>query len=109
MNEATTAWRQLVDQVEGGYGWCVDEYTNDLTARDWLDEAWPVLTSRVRAAREPELAAIDARFRAATTDDDGELLAHFFRVGRRSGWWWRRRPLHLVGQFAEDARRAGVL
>jgi hypothetical protein len=87
-NEMTDSWAGLIDQVEEGYRLCVDEYTNDLACRDWLARAWPLFTERVRAARQPELTALDARFRTVTVDDGGAALSHYYRVEREDGWWW---------------------
>lgn len=101
-NEMTSAWRALVADVEAGYGEMVDEYTNDLACRDWLALAWPKFTERVRAARQPELDALDARFRAATTEDTDGKLAQFYRVENKDGWWWRRIPTRREGEFARD-------
>ena len=62
----TDAWRGLVENIGAGYSEMLDEYTNDAGCRKWLDEAWPLLTPAVRAVRQPELDALDDRFRAAT-------------------------------------------
>jgi hypothetical protein len=102
VNEMTDAWRSLVEQIERGYSWEVEEYTNDLSCRDWLALAWPMLTENVRAHRESELDELDARFRTATTDDHDGRLARFYRIETKDGWWWRRIPLLRLGQFARD-------
>lgn len=102
VNEMTDAWKQLVVEVEAGYDQLVDEYTNDLSCRDWLAAAWPMLTERIRAARQAELDAIDARFLAATAEDTEGALACFYRVDSKSGWWWRRLPVRRKGVFARE-------
>jgi hypothetical protein len=102
VNEMTDAWRQLVEQIERGYSWEVEEYTNDLSCRDLLALAWPMLTENVRAHRKSELDELDARFRTATTDDHDGRLARFYRTETKDGWWWRRIPLLRRGQFARD-------
>lgn len=102
LNEMLGAYQQLVTKVEEGYDEMVDEYTNDLSCRDWLALAWPMLTDRVRDARAGELEALDERFRAATVDDGGHALSRFFAVERKEGWWWRRRPEKVAGDFAAD-------
>jgi len=102
VNEMTDAWRQLVEQIERSYSWEVEEYTNDLSCRDWLALAWPMLTENVRAHRASELNELDARFRTATTDDHDGRLARFYRIETKDGWWWRRIPLLRRGQFARD-------
>lgn len=76
----TGAWRGLIREVEEGYDQLVDEYMNDLSCRDWLELAWPMLTERVRTARLPELEALDARFLAATFEDTDGRLGRFFNV-----------------------------
>ena len=60
INEMTGAWRSLVTEIEAGYDQWADEYTNDLACRDWLALAWPMLTERVRQARQRELDKLDA-------------------------------------------------
>jgi hypothetical protein len=84
------------------YDQLVDEYTNDLSCRDWLALAWPLLTEHVRSVRQAELDALDARFIAATTEDAEGRLAHFYRVEAKDGWWWRRLPSQRHGEFARD-------
>ena len=108
LNQMTQAWAQLISQIEHGYQDVVEEYTNDLSCRDWLAQVWPLLTQRVRAARAPELTALDERFKAATVDDGGLALSHFYQIEGKNGWWWRRRPRLLLGEFAADLRRVGI-
>lgn len=102
LNEMMAAWAELVAAVEDGYDELADEYTNDLACRDWLAQAWPLLTARIRAARQVELDRLDARFREASTDDGGEALGRFRRLDASDGWWWRRLPLRREGEFARD-------
>ena len=101
LNGAFASWKQFIDDVAEGYDWAIDEYTNDLHVRDWLDQAWPLLSDRVRQSRASELAALDELWREATLEDDGALVGRFFRIDERSGWWWRRRPRLIVGEFAK--------
>jgi hypothetical protein len=98
LNEMLSAYERLVTKVEEGYDEMVDEYTNDLSCRDWLALAWPML----RDARATELEALDTRFRAATVEDGGRALSRYFAVERKDGWWWRRRPARVAGTFAAD-------
>jgi hypothetical protein len=102
VNEVVDAWRVLIEQVEQGYDDVVYEYINDLSCRDWLALAWPMLTDRVRSARHPELESLDARFMAATTEDKEGRLALYRRAGTDDGWWWGRLPTRRTGEFAGD-------
>jgi hypothetical protein len=99
LNGRTEAWAQLVADVEQGLNttWAV-EFDNDIACRDWLHEAWPILTERVRRIRQPELDALDDRFRAATApmlgmDEDS--------VAQQERWWRYRYPLRVTGNPAE--------
>ncbi|MEV1068119.1 hypothetical protein [Streptomyces sp. NPDC050263] len=82
-----TAWADLVREVEDeeGYSWCAPELSNDLACRTGLAGVWRLLPSQVRAARQPELDALDARFRAATIPWPG-------REESTGQWWMRRIP-----------------
>jgi hypothetical protein len=102
LNEMLAMWRALVSHVEAGYDEMVDEYTNDLTCRDWLALAWPMFTERVQTARQDELDSLDSRFLAATGEDTNAQLGRFFRVESKDGWWWRRIPTRRFGAFAGD-------
>jgi hypothetical protein len=74
-----------------------DDYTNELSTRDWLDENVDGLTESERA----HLAALDERYRNSTDDDGGELLRRFHKP-KGSGWWWLRRPRAAGEQLHED-------
>ncbi|MDX6273789.1 MAG: hypothetical protein QOJ92_999 [Frankiales bacterium] len=74
-----------------------DDYTNELSTRDWLDENLDGLT----APDQERLAALDERYRASTVDDGGELLRRFHNP-RSLGWWWLRRPRAAGDQLHED-------
>ncbi|MFI6174467.1 hypothetical protein ACIA8R_02895 [Nonomuraea sp. NPDC051191] len=100
--EMADKWAWLVGEVERGYDDMVDEYTNDLYCRNWLAEAWPMLTHPVRAAWHAEIQPLDERFRAATVDDDGEAISRYHRIVLMEGWWWRRKPRKLLGSLASD-------
>jgi hypothetical protein len=105
LNEMPEAYETLVSHVEEGYEEMVEEYANDLSCRDWLALAWPMLSPRVQQIRIAELDALDYRFRAATVDDGGRVISRYFRIENKSGWWWHRRPLRTAGAFAADLEK----
>jgi hypothetical protein len=99
VNEQLAAWQGLVEQVERGeYTWTIDDYTNDLAVRTWLELARPILTEAVRGRLDDELGPLDQRFRRAT-----------FKPARHppgcSDEWWCRLPTALGGELAEDVER----
>ncbi|MFF2496089.1 hypothetical protein [Agromyces sp. NPDC058064] len=70
----------------------VDDYTNDVCARDALELA----LGRSHGALHDRLAALIARadqeFLASTKPDTDRLLEGFLRIDAEDGWWWRRIP-----------------
>ncbi|MEU8207375.1 hypothetical protein [Streptosporangium sp. NPDC049046] len=99
VSEMAEKWAWLVAEIESGYDDMVDEYTNDLYCRDWLAEAWPMLTHPVRAIWHSEIHPLDERFRAATVDDGGKAISRYHRTVLKEGWWWRRKPRNLTGSL----------
>jgi hypothetical protein len=68
LNDALGAWEHVVESVESGYSMTIDDYTNDLSIRQWSEEARVFITRRVAAWMDERLAIADARFRDATTE-----------------------------------------
>jgi hypothetical protein len=85
------ALARLAEEVNA-YTGTVDDYTNDLCARDYLEVMEARASLGLRNAIDQQVAPIDFSFRRATLEDTDERLAHFFRIESRDGWWWRRRP-----------------
>ncbi|MER7751975.1 hypothetical protein [Kitasatospora sp. NPDC097643] len=94
--DQVTWWGATVAAVEQGYDEDVDEYVNELACRDWLHQAWLRLPDHVVQLWTPRILALDTRFRAATTPDDGLFLGRYRRLPHPDRWWWRRRPRFVV-------------
>jgi hypothetical protein len=97
-----TAWSELVDEVEDGYGWCAPELRHDLSCRTGLAGLWRRLPSQVRSARQAELDALDERFRAATVAFPGH-------EGVTGQWWMWRVPRILHAEPGEPRSRGWPL
>lgn len=101
LNAMMEAWEALVREVEEGFdSELVWEYANMLRCRSWLAEAWPVFTDRIRAARQAELDALDARFQLATVPLRGQA---------DDARWHSRRPLLIVGDTLLELPGSWVL
>ncbi|MER7171937.1 hypothetical protein [Streptomyces mesophilus] len=100
LNEALTRWRLTVIGIED----CFDtewiwEYHHELVCRDWLHEAWPLLTARVRELRQEFLGEWDRRFAAATLPMRRVDGSPSTREGR---WWHNRYPRRITGELPHD-------
>jgi len=102
LNEHVDGWATLVGIVEVGYSMTVDDYTNDLAVREWLELVEPMLTERVGESLRSRLAPLDQRFRRATVVPAGRL------PGCARGWWCRL-PRTLVDELREDAIRMNLI
>jgi hypothetical protein len=97
LNARLEAWSEFVEDVEGGFDVCwAWEFDNDAAHRDWLHDAWPILTERVRRLRQPELDALDDRFRAATAPITPLGMSRS-TMDEREEWWQFRYPLQVTG------------
>lgn len=107
LNEMINGWDQLVHEIEIGYDATIDDFTNDLTTRDWIAECRELVTDLIRRSIDERVSLIDDRYKRATVDDDGRALGHFFRIEGK-GWWWFRRPLADQGELATYLRDHGL-
>jgi len=85
------SWEQLAGEVSD-YPATIDDYTNDMTARDALDLLLQWASPELVSVLQDRVSTADRRFVGNTVEDGGAAVGRFFRVGNRDGWWWRRRP-----------------
>lgn len=86
-----TVWDRLGHGVSS-YSMTVDDYTNDLCSRDYMEIAIGRLPSYLSGWFSHRVAATDQVFRDGTKDDGDGALARYFRIQSEAGWWWRRIP-----------------
>lgn len=91
VDELLQSWEQLASEVND-YVMTIDDYTNDLTAREALAQVLTWASESLGPVLDARIAAADERFRSETQEDGGRAVGRFFRINARSGWWWRRRP-----------------
>jgi hypothetical protein len=77
----------------------IDDYTNDLAARDGLEIALGLCHGPLHAKLKASIDQADREFLARTRDDDDHVLGQFYRMDESAGWWWKRRP--AAGPLAE--------
>jgi hypothetical protein len=84
-------WRGLSLEADC-YTDTIDDYTNDLTARDGLEIALARCDEPLRNKLRLAIDACDFDFLARTTEDGGAAINRYCNIRSGSGWWWRRRP-----------------
>lgn len=94
LNDLFTRWRTLVNEIERGYKLTAYDYTNDLSARDRIEDVGMLLPSDLRAKVMSAIAPLDERFIAATEEAPHPL-------SNRPHMWWRRIPRARDPEFDE--------
>jgi hypothetical protein len=98
LNGMVRSWRDLVAKIEVGYDEIIEEYWNDVSVRDLLEELLAVIPEgTVRSWVMQEIEETDARFRAATHEVDKPIVG-----SDTAAWWWMRVPNVLVGELRRD-------
>jgi hypothetical protein len=103
--DALRSWIATVAIVEVEYVGEWEEYANELTARDYIDELarrCPGEAPRI----EGHVALWDERFLAATVRQEKPWLR--LRDGE-AGWWMYRRPKRWRQPAREELRAAGYM
>lgn len=93
-------WRRLIDRAEVGYRLSLDDYLNDVEAREMLDKALQASHGELAAELAAALMPLDERFVAATEVSDA--------LGRVSPWSARvpRKMGHEMRAQLQDLERA---
>jgi hypothetical protein len=102
LDKLLARWSRFVGQVEQGYQWSIDEYTNDLTTRNLIEEVLVAAPDDLRQKVEVIVRPIDERFAQATSLDTKQRITEFIKP--YDGWWWSRLPIKLVGTLAADLK-----
>lgn len=96
-------WRVFTREVQQGYRFPLNDYTNDLSVRDLLQELLECVSVEVAPKIEARLAASDNSFESSTSEIDTPL------PGQRSARWWHRVPRTLIGDLRNDLSALGVI
>jgi hypothetical protein len=101
LNGMVQAWSHVVARIENGYDEIIEEYWNDVSVRDLLEELLAVIPEgSVRSWVTEEIQETDARFRKATHSVEKPIFG-----SGAVAWWWMRAPNVLVGELRRDFER----
>lgn len=96
-------WEAVVRDVEKGYlHMCFEDYTNDLTKRDLLQEIDSILTEAGRVGFRKVLRPVDERFLRVTLPAR-KPLRHAIS-GEPLGYWWWRVPSRMDKDLRQEMR-----
>jgi hypothetical protein len=73
-------WKRFVERCETGYRGSLADFVQDLSVRTVIDRMIGRLPPRLRARLEPEVRALDFRYRAIPRRDEAFLLDERLRT-----------------------------
>lgn len=98
-------WQKTSERV-AHYNLTIDDYMNDLTARDALEIVLAISAEPLRSKLKVYIETSDRQFIAGTEVDIGSVIARFYLIDESSGWWWKRKP--KVGDLAQYLAEQGA-
>jgi len=91
-------WERVTDAVETGYPLGLDDYLNDVDARQLIHDATPVAGRSIARRVAPKLEIADQRMRALLRPAQhclwGDALAKRNGWSRETHWWYFEVPRH---------------
>jgi hypothetical protein len=99
-------WEDLVKQIEEGYGFDYDEYSNDAYCRKVLAEAFldPMMCSF-----KPQMDAVRERVRTADSKLKSLFISNFYLGSEGRPWWLRGVFKYGGSEYSEDIKnRLGI-
>ncbi len=92
------AWERVVAAVAQGYSLGLDDYLNDLDARQLLAEAWEVAPENERQQYQPRVTAADAHMKSLLQPVEeclwGDEIAEEEEWTREEQWWYFGFPIN---------------
>ncbi len=104
LNELLNDWRYFVEEIARGYNDSLDDYTNDLSIRDLLEDIMRRIPRPLKDKINNVLNPIDKKFFIVTKEIEKSLL---YKVD--AGSWWYRIPMNYSGEFEEDLKSLGFI
>lgn len=106
-------WLLFVSEVGRGYRYTIDDYTNDVSVRDLLEEIMRDVPGPLREKIYDQVKLLDKRFYESTRPVARPLqppLAVFYpQLKENPGLWWFRVPEKVDGELEKDLRSEGLL
>jgi len=100
------SWEKTVREVEEGYSLTLDDYLNDLDARQLIAEALGVARDDQRAMINARLTRADDKMRSLTEPTEvclwGDEIAQEERWTADENWWYFARPIKAGSELLAE-------
>jgi hypothetical protein len=99
-------WEKTIRSVAAGYPMTLDDYLNDLDARQLIADVWIIARDDQRAGVAARLSRADEMMRHATRPVPvclwGRGVAEEEGWTPTENWWYFARPVHAVPELLEE-------
>ena len=103
-------WEETVRQVEEGYSLTLDDYLNDLDARQLIADALTAATDQQRERINERLSQADEKMRGLTEPTKvclwGEEVAEEEGWTAKENWWYFARPIKADAELLAEIDEA---
>ena len=107
--ERVARWGKIVEALERGWRFDLDDWLNDMDLRQLIHDGWPLYGPDEKAAVEAMIRQADSHFLLHTVDAGkclwGRKTARRERWSATRNWWYFRKPRKAETAFIEEVER----
>ncbi len=107
--ERVARWAKIVDSLERGWRFDLDDWLNDMDLRQLIHEGWALYEPDERAEVEAMIKRADSFFLLHTVDAGkclwGRKTAKREKWSAKTNWWYFRKPRKAEPDFIEEVER----
>jgi hypothetical protein len=109
LNERVLRWAKIVEALERGWRFDLDDWLNDMDLRQLIHDGWPLYGQDEKAEVEAAIRRADSHFLLHTVDAGkclwGRKAAKRERWSAMTNWWYFRVPRKANAAFSEEVER----
>jgi len=102
-------WAKIVESLERGWRFDLDDWLNDMDLRQLIHEGWPLYGPDEKAEVEATIKRADSFFLLHTVDAGkclwGRKTAKREKWSAKTNWWYFRKPRKAEPDFIEEVER----
>jgi hypothetical protein len=107
--ERVARWAKIVESLERGWRFDLDDWLNDMDLRQLIHDGWLLYGQEERGAVEEAIRRADSHFLLHTVDAGkclwGRKTAKREKWSADKNWWYFRKPRKAGTAFIEDVER----
>jgi len=102
-------WAKIVESLERGWRFDLDDWLNDMDLRQLIHEGWPLYGPDEKAEVEATIKRADSFFLGHAVDAGkclwGRKTAKREKWSAKTNWWYFRKPRKAEPDFIEEVER----